>query len=789
MVESSKILTVSYGTFSCTLEGFEDSFSTMKAIAEYFRDLAAEDRYFGAEPPTPDAEMLSRIAEREIARKVDAQTTEDGIHLRASAPALAVVEPAMPPEPQRPAAAPDMADLADMGQHEAAAEAEIDDSEIEEAVDQVAAAVEEDFAEDVSAEDQTEAAEAFFAQSAPEADPVADETPAALTEAPAHPDPSSVAAKLQRIRAVVGQSDDTAEEAYAEDIAIADDDDDAAQQMVADLVDDAVEEDTAIDDGMMSEDAPLAESADASFEDEAAIEDDDVAIDTDAQEAEMTAPASDDAADETVAEDDMADDAIAMASDVDINLDDIAFDDEDEAEDTTEVAFASDIAVDDVTEDDTPEAPAEAAISAPDDTDAQISAVLRNLERAGATIPDDVEITPIAADDAAMDTDAALPESDDTNEIAKEQDDAEAAKPTLRARILRVAKRVTPAAETSDDQSEGVAEAEAETAEDDNDLMADVMADIAMAEEEDANAALDHAALDGADDIAHFDDVASDDLPAADEEDLQRALNDAAAEEVEEVTAAVEDTADAQEAPAEDDAEAIQPRAGRHTLPDTDDAEMSRIMEQADEELSNPESSRRRAAIAQLKAAVAATEAARQLGEDKSDNAAEPEEAFREDLNQVVRPRRASRPASTEARSERPRPAPLKLVASQRVDTGEALAAETAPVQPRRVAMTSPVTETDADSFAEFAEEMGAVDLPDLLEAAAAYTAYVEGATEFSRPQIMKKVQATTDQTFTREDGLRSFGTLLRQGRINKAGNGRFQVSDQTRFKPEQKAG
>jgi len=730
MMNNNKILTVSYGTFSCTLEGFDDSFGTMKAIAEYFRDLASEDRYFGAEPPQPDADMLAHIAQKEISRRVEARQQDGKIVLSAHPDTEAEQQDEVQPAVEAPAAepvtsislrgekdtspyyvtyqmsplkalgharkittkapAPNEAKTPDQDVSVQAAEQSVekpveskrdtpankaDDVEVKAPEQQAAQvpAVEPDQRKEVAVTDQSDdAIDAFFADSRHEEAVVEDTQDSANIPAPSGSAHDSIAAKLQRIRAVVSKQETKATKVdYSEDEHAEETDLGAQASAKSDLVSDAVHD---IEEALDADDA-----------------------------VEMTsAPHSD--------KDEQSDEEVSSLLS--------RIDEQSEAESTPETltqeesTLAEQDADDDVTL---------AAASAEEDT--------------------------MAGDDDIEDH---IYDEDSTEGLASEDDAEENTKPEAisepkevdvpRGRVIKVKR-----------------------------------------------ADLEHAIAKGALEEVEPDTHNVDASTSKPDQGVVSTLSDEDEDELARELAAVEATlADgSQEA---EDAHELDGSA-RRVLPTLDadqESDMNRLLAETDNQMDDPEGATRRDAITHLRAAVAARKADAALG--GADTHEKDKNAYRSDLAEVVRPRR---PASGNTRTERPsegRPAPLKLVAEQRIDTNASHVG--APVRPRRVAAVAvPETATPAASgFAEFASEMGATKLPDLLEAAAAYMAFVEGLDQFSRPQLMNTVRQNSDEDFSREEGLRYFGQLLRTGKLQKLNGGRFKASDDIGFQPDARA-
>ena len=657
MVGASKILTVSYGTFSCTLEGFDEPFTTMKAIAEYFRDLAADDRYFGAEPPQPDAEMLHRIAEREIQRRVEAKIQANGVVLRPQIEEAAP-EPVAHPAPAAAAPAPEP-----------------------------------------------------VAQPAPEPTVAED----------------SVAAKLQRIRAAVASARTAAvqPDAFAEEAEIAPE---------------------------PATEPSFAESEDFGYQ---------LDISGPVEAAEVNAEP------ETVAEQEPAS-APAFAADPDAAARRRA---------SRRAARAAVLAQ------------TAAELTAPE----PVAPVEEELE----------EITPVSELTAMLQAESAALEADPVSSGEAEEEEPLVLQTPV-GPLRRVLAEEAPA--------EPVVEAEAE-----DDLLAELRALRSQSEAAEVELEvemieplpepeIEPVPFDIFEDEAAVEDVAQTVAESESAEDIS------ASEPVEDVA----EFAPAElEAPAEPAHEAEllaaeAPRGLDHAAISAEhDADVSRLMEKADEQLAGRENRRRFSAIAHLKAAVAATVADRRA---KSAPKAEDQTGpYRADLSEAVRPRRPShaehstpRPAVSE-----PRPAPLVLVSAQRIDRDSETVPPTAPVvRPRRIpsrlvatispedelvefaeADLPPMAPSEAASFAEFAEARGAQGLTELLEAAAAYTAQVEGRPHFSPPQVMRKVSSVSECAETsREERLRGFGALLRQGKIEKVRRGQYAIAKASRYYDESKS-
>jgi hypothetical protein len=751
MTSESKILTVSYGTFSCTLEGFDNPFDTMKAIAEYFRDLAAQDRHFGAEPPPPDAAMLHRLAEREVSRLATSKA-EDAARLHVPAEAEAPAAPApriqFNPVNRRPAHPSVDADpqLAEETPAEPSLQDVIPDG-VAAKLARIRRSVHFAVAEAAAPQD------AFVAE-APEVAPESvDVVPASDSDVP-----DAVEADLTDVALDSGAAADAGLESSSE-VATSD----VAARLGALIADGTAVQDYEVDDALDTSDLTVADSWTDAEGTEAAeavaeTEDFDAARLVDA-ETDLAA-GLDDADLESLSlpaldEDDLTSEDVAMLA----QLDGTVFD---------EAALTAEL--DDTLPEDQPVdlslAEAEMQDPLPEVTEAEVSvdALPEELETTA------VEIEAVGTEPAEVleDTEVAAEAAPVVEEPAAEP--APAARTGARSR--RVNSRVVRI-HPSEEAPGGNRDASATRVLDD-------------AEEADEISRLMHQA----------EQVMAEDENRRRHEALSRLKAAVVSTEADRADIDYEaPKADAKSDPYRDDlAEAIQPEATPEPKPEPE-VKPTRRKSVTIRPASEPRPGTIRPGMISPPPLVLVSE---------------------QRIDRLV-PAAAAAPAPAPAPAAAPSMAPpvpgigpsegTPMVAlrtgrlSGAIGAGAALAASGMPA--RNLVLEKPSygtaaeTEEDEDlaedtkdidesGLAAFAETVGARSMAEMLEAAAAYATCVEKRNQFTRPQLMRRMMASAGgKPVSREDGLRSFGTLLRTGRIEKVTRGHYSLAENSPYLAE----
>ncbi|MEO8241140.1 MAG: hypothetical protein ABI832_02450 [bacterium] len=723
----------------------------MKAIAEYFRDLAADDRYFGAEPATPDAAMLHKIAEREIQRRVESKIDGNAVTLRAedlapkvSMPAAQPVTP--PPVPVLSPAAAQPTGAQPTGAQSTAAEPAIESaaarlSRLRAAQGQILAPlapaqVRSDISSrfaDVEAygEDQDEDAPAVQTPvaKAPVAEAPAAKAPAAAT--PPEPQTESSAAVVDKLETIAKAADEPSLETAVQPDAAAAPEADAP--VFTDDVLASVRETLA---GLIGQDDQLAADMSAAADQPALV-----ATPDDLPEDFATAEVTPEEIEET---------------------------------DHTDLDYMAKL---------DGEAPAEIAAEAEPEDEQDFQAAAPYADEAVILEPEVEPTAPETAEADAADEPPVVPEK-----IQR-----------ARARVIKIRRLDKKPDVPATVVASPLGDLPAYPAVEPRATLRTTEVTVELTPEAESDLMNELAALEA--EIAPDPTLADEPIAAVSERPLSAPREDTAATPLAAVTPS-------------------RPTESKLPRVAADDAAVDRLLAQTNSQLEVPETKRRRSAIAHLKAAVLATVADRKNNPDASKKEATVRmDPYRNDLSAVVRPSSTMPPSD--------RPAPLVLVSAQRIDRKRDAAADaqrpvpqivaqsSSPamptaasqpqngqsVRPRRVSSGSLAHAMEPDStpedealppdaldnifaggklsFAEFADSLGVEEVADLIEAAGAYHTLILDQPSFTRPQLFNQM-ATMPQLaeLNREDSLRGFGKLLRDGRIQKSVRGQFMMSE-----------